>query len=516
MYVITFDTGRVKSCTTLAGVLAFFNCDDDLRRRTPVESVRLRHIARGDIPLIRLARGNFAVRPSGSMREILDTIIGEVDRFILRPNAKVLRPFEVSRDAWEAAVAAGRLGYFPEEALAPECRDQGTLFADPDAAFVDPACYVEQQFRARFGFGTNGPEYSPGAGINSRHEVHVAYALQRGEKVRDCVLNAYRDSPDIGKYDLLWLKDLVAVPALRGALPADKLQALCGVMRHDNLAITAHNATRLIALVKPLPADRARIAVDDALFAAGIVPPPALPTIAPPTGENAAPVSPLAARLHSLIAQHRYAERTARAQEEQAKGALTQRMLQRELRLATVERDTTSYSWPNRLALAVMERNVAQLLEALDSPSDQNALSKRAIREELGVVLTGVPAATRRRRIFELCGFSEAEQRQWDIEAAAARTALLQARDAESAREQAEAACWRLPEGRVLNGREYVDMCIDEGFRQIKHYPRGSARVYYIEDPQRRLARKLRAKDGTLAYARARLAEYEPALAIAA
>ncbi|MFJ1260131.1 hypothetical protein [Cupriavidus sp. CuC1] len=229
MYVITFDTGRVESRTTLAGVLAFFNCDDDLRRRTPVESVRLRHIARGDIPLIRLARGNFAVRPKGSMREILDTIIGEVDRFILRPDGKVLRPFEVSRDAWEAVVAAGRLGYFPEEALAPECCDQGTLFADPDAAFVDPACYVEQQFRARFGFGTNGPEYSPGAGINSRHEVHVAYALQRGEKVRDCVLNAYRDSPEIGKYDLLWLKDLIAVPALRGALPADKLQALCGL-----------------------------------------------------------------------------------------------------------------------------------------------------------------------------------------------------------------------------------------------------------------------------------------------
>ncbi|MGH8784714.1 MAG: hypothetical protein ACREYA_06420, partial [Cupriavidus necator] len=130
-------------------------------------------------------------------------------------------------------------------------------------------------------------------------------------------------------------------------------------------------------------------------------------------------------------------------------------------------------------------------------------------------VLTGVPAATRRRRIFELCGFSEAEQRQWDAQALTARSLRLQAKDAERARERAEASRWNL-NGTRMNGREYVDLCIGEGFRQIRHLPRGNSRVYYIEQPETRTIRRLQAGDGTLAYAQARLAELEPALAIAA
>lgn len=67
-----------------------------------------------------------------------------------------------------------------------------------------------------------------------------------------------------------------------------------------------------------------------------------------------------------------------------------------------------------------------------------------------------------------------------------------------------------------MNGREYVDLCIDEGFSHIRHFPRGSARVYYIEQPATRTVRRLRAKDGTLDYARARLSGPATALAMAA
>lgn len=120
-----------------------------------------------------------------------------------------------------------------------------------------------------------------------------------------------------------------------------------------------------------------------------------------------------------------------------------------------------------------------------------------------------------RRRIFELCGFSEAEQRQWDAQALANRTQQRQAKGAERARERAEASRWNLS-GTLVNGREYVDLCIGEGFRQIRHFPRGNSRVYYIEQPETRTIRRLQASDGTLAYARARLAECEPAPAMAA
>ncbi len=77
----------------------------------------------------------------------------------------------------------------------------------------------------------------------------------------------------------------------------------------------------------------------------------------------------------------------------------------------------------------------------------------------------------------------------------------------EDARKRAEASRWRLETGRVLNGREYVDFCIAEGFSEIVDMARGRARAYRICNPRHGVSRPLRAKDGTLSYARARLAQ---------
>jgi len=521
MYVITTGPERVETRTTLAGVLAFLNLEPGPKRGLRAEDIGVRHVERGAIPVVRLPSGQFAVRPTGDTKAVLTSILDEVERFVVRPGGKVLHPHEMSRTSWQAVAAAGRLAVFTNEAVDPD------LVANPASANLDLFAVAEPfdaytfvctEFDRRFGYGTNGPEYSRGAGINCRHEVHVAYALQRGEPVRDCILNAYRSGGDAsaaGRHDLHWLPTLIAVPALRGALPANKLQALCSVMRHDKLAITARNAARLIALVKPLPDDCTYVDVEDALFAAQVIPPLSAQLGKAPTGEDANPVSPLSARLHALIGAKRYAERTERAQAERAKGNLSERRYQGELAMAAVERDHGSFSWPNRFALAVLQRDIATLLQTLDTPNDRNTSSKRVLREECGVVLTGVPAATRRRRIFEMCGFSESEQQQWEAQALAARSERLQAADAEGACRRAEASRWKL-DGQFMNGREYVDLCIREGFSQIRHFPRGSARTYYIEQPATRTIRRLQANDGTLAYARSRLATTLPALATAA
>ncbi|RDK11710.1 hypothetical protein [Cupriavidus lacunae] len=521
MYVITTGPERVETRTTLAGVLAFLNLESAPKPGLRAEDLAVRHVERGAIPVVRLPSGQFAVRPAGDTKAILTSIMDEVERFIVRPGGKVLRPHEMSRSSWQAVYAAGRLAVFTSEAVDP---DQVVNLESPNLdlfAVAEPFNaydFVNAEFHRRFGWSTNGPAYVPGAGTNARHEVHVAYALQRGEPVRDCILNAYRkdgDAADAGHHDLHWLPTLIAVPALRGALSAHKLQALCAVMRHDKLAITALNAALLIALVKPLPDDCTYAAVEDALFAARVIPPLALPAGRPSTGEDANPVSPLAARLHALVGAKRHTERIARAQAERAKGGLSERGLHREMALAAMERDHGSFSWPNRFALAVLQRDIATLLQTLDTPNDRNTSSKRALREECGVVLTGVPAATRRRRIFEMCGFSESEQWRWEAQALTARSERLQAADAEWARKRAEESRWKL-DGLLMNGREYVDLCIREGFSQIRHFPRGSARVYYIEQPATRTIRRLQANDGTLAYARSRLATASPALAMAA
>lgn len=521
MYVVSTGPERVDSRTTLAGVLALLNHEPGPKPGLRAEDISVRHVERGAIPVLRLPSGHFAVRPAGDPKAILTSILNEAERFIVRRQGKVLRPHEMSRTSWQAVWAAGRLAVFTNEAVDPDqVASLGAANLDLFAVVepFDAYAFVHGEFHRRFGYGTNGPEYSPGAGINGRHEVHVAYALQRGEPVRDCILNAYRsggDASDAGRHDLRWLPTLISVPALRGALSANQLQALCSVMHHDKLAITARNAARLIALVKPLAQDCTHVDVDDALFAAQVVPPLAPPLVKAPTGDDAAPVSPLAARLHALIGAKRYAEGVERAQTERAKGNLSERRYQRELATAAAARDHGSFMWPNRFALAVLQRDLGCLLEVLDTPNDRNTLSKRALREECGVVLTGVPAATRRRRIFELCGFSEAEQCQWDAQELATRSQSQQARVAEQARERAEASRWNL-NGTPMNGREYVDLCIGEGFRQIRHFPRGSSRMYYIEQPETRIIRRLQARDGTLAYAQARLAALEPAPAIAA
>ncbi|AEI83106.1 hypothetical protein CNE_BB2p03110 (plasmid) [Cupriavidus necator N-1] len=521
MYVISTGPERVDTRTTLAGVLAYLNLEPGPKPGLRAEGISVRHVERGAIPVLRLHSGQFAVRPAGDPKAILTSILDEVERFIVRPQGKVLRPHEMSRTSWLAVYAAGRLAVFTNEAVDPDqVADLGAANLDLFAVVepFDAYEFIRVEFDRRFGYGTNGPEYSPGAGVNSRYEVHVAYALQRGEPVRDCILNAYRhdgDAADAGRHDLHWLRTLIAVPALRGALSPGKLQSLCDVMRQDELAITDRNAARLIALVKPLPDDCTYVTVDDALYAAQVIPPLAAPVGKPPSGDDAAPVSPLAARLHSLIGAKRYAERLARAQAERARGAMSERCLQRETALAAIERDHASFSWPNRFALAVMQRDIATLLQTLDTPNDRNTSSKRALREQFGVVLTGVPAVTRRRRIFELCGFSEAEQQHWEAQAQTARTERLQADDAERARERAEASRWSV-DGRKMNGREYVDLCINQGFSQIRHFPRGSARVYYIEQPATRTIRRLQAKDGTLDYARSRLAVASASMAVAA
>ncbi|WER50733.1 hypothetical protein CupriaWKF_30730 [Cupriavidus sp. WKF15] len=521
MYVISIGPERVESRTTLAGVLALLNHEPGPKPGMRAEDMAVRHVERGAIPVLRLPSGQFAVRPAGEAKAILASILDEVDRYIVRPDGKVLRPHEMSRTSWQAVAAAGRLAVFTNEAVDPDQlgKPQSAnldLFAVAEP--FDASSFVHEEFYRRFGYGTTGPEYSPGAGMNCRHEVHVAYALQRGEPVRDCILNAYRrdgDAVDAGRHDLHWLPTLIEVPALRGALSANKLQALCSVMRHDKLAITARNAARLIALVKLLPDDCTHVDVDNALYAAQVVPPLSAPLGKAPTGDDAQPVSPLAARLHALIGAKRYAKHVERVAAERTKGNLSERRFQSEMSMAAVERDHASFSWPNRFALAVLQRDIATLLQVLDTPNDRNTSSKRALREVCGVALTGVPATTRRRRIFEMCGFSESEQHQWELQALAAKSERLQEQDAECARKRAEASRWNL-NGKRMNGREYVDLCIDEGFSQIRHFPRGSARVYYIEQPATRTARRLRAKDGTLDYARARLSEPVTALAMAA
>ncbi|WP_228772555.1 hypothetical protein [Cupriavidus necator] len=511
MYVISIGSARSEMRTTLAGILEYLNQDRRGVTGLRPDEVTVRHVERGDIAVQPLKSGRLAVRPRGTARSILTQVLDEIERYIVRADGKVLRPHEMSRASWGAVVAAGRLAFFPEEAIDITAADAGPLFHTRDLfegeGPFDIAAFVDDEFRRRFGYGRQGPAYAPNECPNSRHELHVAYALLRGEKVRECVLNAYRDDPEIGKYDLAWMRPLIDVPALRGALPPAQLQGLCRVMRLDKLPITTGNVAKLLGIMRRLPGDCGDIQIDDALFDAGILPPRTIPILKAPQGPAGTPVSGLAQRIHGLTTLRRFNTTVENAKAQREALEITQRHFDDLAQRAVAERASTGYDWANRVALAVLQRDIAALLEVFDSPKDWNTETKRALRDELGVDLLQCPAAERRRQIFELCGFSPAEQERWEHQAAAEKADRLATREFEDARKRAEASSWRLETGRVLNGREYVDFCIAEGFSEIVDMARGRARAYRICNPRHGVSRPLRAKDGTLSYARARLAQ---------
>jgi hypothetical protein len=509
MYVIHIGQ-RAEHRTTLAGVLQYLNDDRGGKAAPRVDDIAVRHVERGAITVVQIAGGKFAVRPAGTRRAILSMILDEVDRFIVRVGGKIQRPHEMSRAAWGAVVAAGRLAYFPAEAIDMSQADAGPLFQTVDLfeeqGNFDITDFVHGEFIRRFGYGTNGPLYHPTAPPNCRHEVHVAYALMRGEKVRECIINTYRNNPHYARSEQ-WMRPLIEVPALRGALSPRVLQALCQIMRGEKLEITTHNVAKLLAAVRNVPAEGDHVQVDDALFAAGLLRPRTLPTPKPLEGDSAEPATPLASRIHSLICERQYQEAVNKATEEREGQRISQREFDRQTRAAAVYQAGYGFDWANRVALAVMERNVAAVLHIFDGPKDWNTDSKRALRDELGVDVLQCSAAERRRRLFELCGFSEAEQAEWESHEAIDKARKRAQRAVADAISLAEGTIYRLETGQEMNGREYVDFCIQAGFTQLVDERQGNVTRYRIYDPVKRVSRPLRAKDGTLDYARARLAQ---------
>ncbi len=76
---------------------------------------------------------------------------------------------------------------------------------------------------------------------------------------------------------------------------------------------------------------------------------------------------------------------------------------------------------------------------------------------------------------------------------------------ANDAKEQAGRARYRRSDNVVVSGVEHVDRAIAEGYSEIRCFRRGAATRYALAKPGSTESRRLRAKDGTLDYARSQL-----------
>ena len=498
MYTVSVP-GDTVELTALIEVFQLFQHD---ARLSAHETADVRSSRDGVELNVTRYNGVLTLRERGTASAIVSTLLNEVhDAWFVRDGVE-LRPWEIRPRHWDLFLAVFDLPSKPALLLS-----SGQLEAEWEAAAergerFDLAELGSTLARRRFGFASEGPRVQPDGHTNGRHEVHVAYALLENSPVPDIVLADYHERTDPFSFDLQWAEALLAYPALRGSMTAKKLRTLASVTRIEKDLLTDESVGGVIAALDAVPDDATFAQVDDALYAAGLLGPLPLPASYDKAVDVGTPVSSLAERLRQLNADTRREKALTRADLDLAEGRIGRRRHALDRATALLSHGRETFEWPNCVANAVQTRDVVALLSILDSPDDWNVNSKQVVHEFLGVKLRGLKAAARRRAIFAMCGMDEAAQAAWEAAELERRAAEERVGEAKRARESAELTRYRRPDGSVATGVQHVDESIAAGFVEIRDWRKGASKVYALVKPESSEARRLRAKDGTLAYAR--------------
>ncbi|MEX3935713.1 hypothetical protein AB4Y32_28595 [Paraburkholderia phymatum] len=499
MYKLTIP-GETFLVATLAGVLSLFR--DECVQATETALIGLQ--CDSAAATVTRYNGTLAIRRAGTAAEVIASLFDEVRAHWLGQYGAEPKPWQIRPAHWDELFSLFDLSRAPERFLSSSQIDAERAAARNARQFFDLSPLFHHAAVERFGFGAGGPP-APGGGVNARHEVHVAYALLRNEPVPDVVLEDYRKMERAFRYDLEWAESLLNVVELRGRMPAEKHRWVVSVMRAAKLPITAQNVDAIVAAVDGLPAACDFVSVDDALFAAGILSAESLPPMFNEPLTLGTPVNAFAGRLRQILADSKRDKSLDRADMERTQGRTTARRHKLEREMALLSHGRETFEWANRMAVAIEQHHLPLLLEVLDSPDDRNRSSKRAVEEHYGVKLRGGNSKTRRRAIFALCGMDEAAQAAWESADAERKAAQRKAEDAQRAKEAAQRTKYQRADGVIIDGAQHVEAAIEEGFREIRDWRKGASRQYALVNPERGEARTLRAKDGTLDYARAML-----------
>lgn len=491
-----------RSVATLLEVLQLFHSDCHFRGIEAAD-VSLSHA--GHPMCVTKFDGKLTVRMSGSMPDLFLAMLDEIDGAYFRPNGKLLEPWQIRPAHWQLLFFAFELSTRP---LYLFTSDQVISFANLGSPSLYQLCETES--RTRFGFGAGGPPVALGSGqLNGRHEVHLAYALAAGVPVPEAVLADYTLGADPFGNDIRWARALLAVPALRGAMPVAKLRVLVSVMTHSRQAISCANAAVLAMVARLLPNEPTHVEVDDLLCRHGLLEARALPETYFEAVDIGAPVSPFATVLRRVMADERKASTLERLEKQRAAREISQREYDLHRHLAALDHGRSTFEFANRMAIAIQNADMQLLLDVLDRPDDANRWTKKAVREFYGVKLTGVTAKARRRAIFALAGLDETRQLEWEQKALANRKAQTVARDTERSKERAQSARYRYG-NKLITGVQHVEQSIASGFSKITSYRYGASQRYSLVAPAHDTSegRTLRVNDGTLAYAQYLLSQH--------
>lgn len=507
MYQIKIGETSIKQVSTLGDVLAFLNHRDYDFHALPVEEVC---VFRDNVPL--KVVGNtvrkFGIEQEGSAQAIFEAMFKEIELFYVKPNDKVIPPYEMTRDQWNAVVAvrkavAGDLPCFTAEQMREPCQYEGKEEAFFSDATVTYLC--DYLFRTRFGWNHNGPSYNGKGDVSAAHDIHVAYALAAGKHVPEWVLGDYRGpgKGTLGCTDKAdWFTALIRVPHLRGAIPAEKLQTLVSILGWDKIEITNENVGDFIQAMKELPDDESRfIEVEDHLYAKGLIKPSTVLQISPPPQVEA--ISQLAVNLREVLAEEQRQTQIKHINARRERKEMSLRQYEREMASANMLGRYDLLSYANKLAEAVEVKNLPYLLQTLDGPDDSNTWTKRALQKHAGLKVLGLKSAARTTAIYEFCGYGQEARAEYERKALAAADKARADRHEKDVIKLVESAWYELPAGGVLNGREFVDQAIREGFTEISTTRAGKSKSlkYWLTNPSTGRSYPILKKNGTVDYA---------------
>lgn len=442
----------------------------------------------------------------------VDRLLIEVRLHVICPLGTVLRPQHMPRSVWNGLQTLLELTKGYGNMFTFEQRN-ATWSVDGVAVNSLFSAYT-RKFQTYFGYGPCGPERETMQ--TASHEWYVAQALLRGEDIDQSTLDEYATIDWVracSHREVDWIAHLLQRTHLRGMFSSGKHLnfALSNEGKPDcsYKEITVENVGYLAQLLNSLPSSAGWTEMDDLFYEKGILTVRDLPETDLPSLADGVPVDKLAEAVHVELIKN-----VRKAQADQLEERIKQGMSKREIeftrrRIACVEREF-SYSYPNKVATAVTERNIHFLIEILDSSI--NVSTQRAIKRVTGIEIERKPSRERIREIFRLVGHGDDAQYQqaraaYDaqvVTAAAAKQARVAIKEREQSRERLTAAMKTELlkfDGKVMTKAAFIEWAIAQGHNRVTTEKRGAVPRYYLVN-EKGSGYQLKTKDGMLDYAR--------------
>ena len=468
----------------------------------PVRHSEFEHVARNYL-YIRLDEAD------GSTKDIIDGMVRDVANFAIDANGVPLQVWQMRTTQWAAIEMVVHIARRGVPVLSDWHRYQKIKTADD--RLLGPEDYAIAALVARIGMSNHGPKLPDGS-FNSRHDVHVGFALVLNKPVPQAVLDDYADPQTWPYFDMRWFGEVLTKPFLRGCMHHEKLSTLLRMIKSPESTVqelTELTLPRFLDLMGTIPDDASLNTVDDALYKGGIL----------KLREQKLPAAETLGTAFNAFATEIYKQQIA-VQTLEWRGQLQHDVAARSMTLreqAMRERDIESlpcmvgFKWANRLAQAFDSRDIDQLLEMLDCAEGTNNASKRAVEAKFGVKLLNVKAVARRRAIYTAAGFVSDEEylaadkghkeRKADAVAAEKQAEAQRREDANLKNLKAQAFKFR---DKFVNGVEFIDTIWAEGYTQLRAEKRGACPTFFLEGPGRGC---YSVKGASLQYARSLVAK---------